>query len=164
MPFVLATSFYDLQYSDIDGNNQTVDQYRNIGKKILFVNIASGSARVSQLAGLEQLQSQYANKLVIIGFPSNSFLHEPLSNEGIKNFCITNYNVSFKLASKAPVTGSEIQPVYKWLTDKLENDMISQHVDGDFQKYLVNEDGLLIGVFSPAIEPLDAKIIDAILQ
>lgn len=35
-------------------------------------------------------------------------------------------------------------------------------INGDFQKYLVSENGALIGVFNSDIDPLDSTIINAI--
>ena len=33
---------------------------------------------------------------------------------------------------------------------------------GDFQKFLVDKDGMLIGVFSPKVRPTDSEITEAI--
>lgn len=164
LSFMWTVSFYNLQFNDVDGNVQSMDQYRTAGKKILFVNLASNSTRINQITGLKQLQQQYANKLIIIGFPSNSFGHEPLHNDSIKIFYQNLYQINFALSTKASVTGSDAHPVYQWLQNKSENNILDQPVGGDFQKYLVNEEGMLIAVFSPAVEPLDEKITDAILQ
>jgi glutathione peroxidase len=97
------TSFYDLQVAAIDNN--TIDFQSFQGKKILLVNIATNSPRISQLAGLQQLRQQYGDSLVIIGFPSNSFGNEPKSNSEIKQFCESQYGVSFQLAAKSSVRG-----------------------------------------------------------
>jgi glutathione peroxidase len=154
------TSFYSLQFTDIDGNTISMNQYA--GKKILLVNIATGSARVNQLAGLQQLHQQYGDSLVIIGFPTNSFSHETRTNAEIKQFCQSNYGVTFLLAAKNPVAGTEIQPVYHWLTYVSENGEMDGPIGADFQKFLVSETGELIGVFSPSLDPTSNEIRNAI--
>lgn len=158
--FILNTSIYNLQFQDIDGNTVAMSQYQ--GKKILLVNIATGSNKVSQLAGLQQLQQQFADSLVVIGFPSNSFGNETRNDAQIKQFCQSGYGVSFKLAAKNPIAGILNQPVYSWLTTMGENGVTNDPVKGDFQKYLISESGNLIGYFSPKVDPLDQQIIQAL--
>src|SRR5689334_4918083 len=99
----VSTSIYSVHFNNIDGNDQSFSSYE--GKKILIVNIATGSQRVNQLAGLQQLHNQYHDSLVIVAFPSNSFGHESRSNSEIKSFCQSNYSVAFTLAEKGSVTG-----------------------------------------------------------
>lgn len=162
LAFIFSISIYSFQLNDIDGNSIALNQYQ--GKKILFVNIATGSQRVSQLAELQQLQQMFPDSLVVIGFPSNSFGNEQMSNAQIKQFCQTNYGTTFKLAAKDFVTGTNIQPIYGWLTKVAENGMLSEEVHADFQKYLVNESGTLIGFFSASTKPLSPEIIAAIRE
>ena len=158
--WLFTTSIYSLQFQTIDGVNQFMSQYQ--GKKILLVNIATGSSRVSQLAKLQQLQQQHADSLVVIGFPSNSFGHESRSDSGIKQFCQSQYGVSFLLAKKNPIAGSVIQPVYQWLTTQSENGVIGDPIKGDFQKILISGEGNVIGIFGPTVDPLSQELVNAI--
>ena len=160
--FWVYTGFYSLTFQSIDGNNISMAQFQ--GKKVLLVNIATGSSRVSQLQQLQQLQEQYADSVVVIGFPSSSFGLETRSNAEIKQFCQTQYGATFTLASKMPVAGVEKQPVYQWLTTLSQNGVINQEVNGDFQKYLINSSGSIIGVYSGVVSPLDSAIVNSILQ
>ncbi len=160
LALLISTSISTLSIHDIDGNTVSINNYQ--GKALLLVNIATGSPRVSQLGGLQQLKQQYGDSLVIIGFPSNSFGNEPLANAAIKQFCQTNYGVNFLLAEKADVKGPSIQPLYTWLTTQSENGMMTTEVKGDFQKYLIDKDGKLVGVFSGAISPTDNQITTVI--
>lgn len=158
-----ATSIYSFTVSNTEGGNIPFSNFQN--KTILIVNIATNdSARTVQLAGLQQLQQQFPDSLVIIGFPSNSFGHENRSNAEIKQFCQSNYGVTFLLAAKASVKGNDIQPVYNWLTKQTENGVMNSQVKSDFQKYLIDQDGNLVAVFSGAVLPLDNKIISAITE
>lgn len=158
--FVLNTNIYNLQFQDIDGNTVSMSQFQN--KKILLVNIASGSGRVNQLTGLQQLQQQYGDSLVIIGFPSNSFGHEARSNAEIKQFCQNNYGVTFLLAAKSDVKGQGINSIYQWLTSMEDNGVSGLPMQADFQKFLIGKSGNLIGLFSPGVDPANAEVSDAI--
>ncbi len=154
------TSIYSLQFQDINGNTVSMNQFQN--KRILLVNIATNSGRVSQLSELQQLHQAHGDSLVIIGFPSNDFGNEPGSNEEIKTFCQATYNVSFLLASKNSVSGTGIQTIYQWLTTFSQNGMIENPVGGDFQKFLVDKEGKLIGVFAPSVQPSSTQLTDAL--
>jgi len=156
----VETSIYTLSFSDIDGTSISMSSYR--GKKLLLVNIATASRNADQLAELEQLQQQFKDRLVVIAFPSNSFAHESKSNAEIKKFCKTNYNATFKIAGKSSVAGSTSHPIFSWLTSKTKNGVMDGLVSGDFQKYLIDEQGNAVGVFSPSVRPLDSLITDAI--
>ncbi|HMJ47150.1 MAG TPA: hypothetical protein VK498_07450 [Ferruginibacter sp.] len=153
-------SFYNITVNEIGGTNIPLSNYQN--KLILVVNIATSSERVSQLGSLQQLQQQFSDSLVIIGFPTNSFGHETRNNSEIKQFCQTNYGVNFLLVSKGAVSGAAIQPVYNWLIKQSENGITNSEVKGDFQKYLINKSGVIVGIFSGSVSPLDNKITSAI--
>ena len=84
---------------------------------------------------------------------------EPGSNEKIATFCEENYGVTFPMMSKISVRGSSMHPVYKFLTDKTRNGVISSSVSWNFQKYLINSDGQLARVISPRTQPDDPKVI-----
>jgi glutathione peroxidase len=154
------TNFYSLSYVNIAGTTVNMNSYA--GKKILLVNVATESIHVAQLASLQQLQQQFADSLVVIGFASNSFGHESKTNAAILQFCQQQYNISFPLAAKNNVTGSAIQPVYNWLANQTENGVMQGLVKTDFQKFLINKQGNLIGVFAGAISPLDVSVVNAI--
>ena len=111
---------------------------------------------------IRRLYQQYKKELVIIAFPSNTFNHENKTDAEIAQFCKTTYNTHFILAQKTPVKGEGVHPVFNWLSKKSENSMMDSQVWGDFQKFLVNEEGLLIGEFSPKLSPLSREIQDAI--
>ncbi len=157
---VFTTSFYSLQFQDVDGASVSMSSFQ--GKKVLLVNIATGSSRVSQLQGLQQLQQTYGDSLVIIAFPSNSFGTEPRNNAEIKQFCQSNYNTTFRVASKSQVTGAGINSVYDWLSKKAENGDVDITIGGDFQKVLIAKDGTIQGIYSSKMEPTHPEIIQGI--
>ena len=100
---------------------------------------------------------------VIVGFPSNDFMNqEPGTNEEIKTFCKKNYGVTFPMMSKISVKGDDMAPIYRWLTSKELNNKEDSKVKWNFQKYLIDEEGNLVAVFSPKTKPLSDEIVDKI--
>ncbi len=154
------TSIYSLQLQDTNGNTIQLSSFQ--GKKILLVNIATGSSKVNQLTGLQQLHQQYGDSLVVIAFPSNSFGNETRTDAEIRQFCQSTYNTSFIIASKGAVSGSGLQSIYNWLSKQTENGDMDLIMSGDFQKVLIAKDGSIQGIFSPKVEPLSQEIADAI--
>lgn len=130
------------------------------GKKILIVNTASKCGYTPQYAELEELSKKYKDKIVVVGFPANSFGgQEPGSNEEIAQFCSKNFGVSFPMAAKVSVKGDDMAPVFRWLTHKSENGVMDATVKWNFTKFLINEQGELIASFESRVAPLDEKII-----
>jgi glutathione peroxidase len=156
------TSIYSISISGVDNNVIHFNAYK--GKKIMLVNIATGSERVSQLRELQDLYNQYNSSLVIIGIPSNSFGHETRTNQEIKSFCFSNYGVTFPLAAKANVKGEQVLSLYKWLTTKSENSYMDEGIKDDFQKYIINENGDLIAIFAGRVSLHHPGIIQAITE
>ena len=114
-----------------------------------------------QYETLESMYKEYGKRnFVIIGFPANNFgSQEPGTNSEIKSFCTKNYDVTFPMMSKISVKGTDMNPVYQWLTSKKENGVMDSEVKWNFQKYLINPDGKLAEVIDPKTKPYDEKII-----
>ena len=131
------------------------------GKKIMVVNTASKCGLTPQYKDLQALYEEYgSDKFVIVGFPANNFMsQEPGSNEEIAAFCERNYGVTFPMMAKIDVKGKDIHPVYAFLTQKEKNGVMDSKVSWNFQKYLVNEAGIVEKVISPRTSPKDEEII-----
>ncbi|HYD92796.1 MAG TPA: glutathione peroxidase [Flavobacterium sp.] len=132
------------------------------GKKVMIVNTASKCGLTPQYKDLEVLYKEYKDKgLVIIGFPANNFAsQEPGTNEEIAQFCEMNYGVTFPMMEKISVKGDDMAPIYQYLTRKSKNGVQDNEVEWNFQKYLINENGLLEKVIDPQTLPTDPEIIN----
>ena len=129
------------------------------GKKMLLVNVASECGYTKQYTDLEKLYTTYKDKLIIIGFPCNQFGgQEPGSEEEIATFCSSKYAVTFPLTTKIAVKDSNQHTIYKWLTSKSLNGVADYKVTWNFNKFLLDENGQLIGYFNSKINPLDSAI------
>jgi glutathione peroxidase len=152
---------YQFKVASIDGGTIDLSQYK--GKKILIVNVASKCGFTPQYQDLEKLYEKYKDKMVIVGFPANNFMgQEPGTNEEIKQFCTSKYNVSFPMASKISVKGDDMAPLYKWLTSKSLNGVEDSKVGWNFNKYLIDEKGNYIAHFVSKVKPFDSTLIAAI--
>jgi len=155
------SSFYDLSFTDINGKNVSMSEFK--GKKIMIVNTASECGYTPQYEGLEKLYEEKKANLVVIGFPANDFLgQEPGSNEEIAEFCKSNYGVTFPMSEKITVKGEAMHPVYKWLTDKTKNGWNTQEPKWNFHKYVISENGELIKVFPSGTKPSDAELLEVL--
>lgn len=151
-------SIYDFKVESLDGKSINFADYK--GKKILIVNTASKCGYTPQYADLERVYARYKDRLVIVGFPANDFgAQEPGSNSDIQSFCQKNYGVTFPMAAKITVKGDKKAPIYQWLTEKKHNGFKDSEVKWNFQKYLINEKGELIGVYESNIKPDNAEIL-----
>ncbi|TRW25720.1 glutathione peroxidase [Flavobacterium zepuense] len=132
------------------------------GKKVIVVNTASKCGLTPQYKDLEALYKQYKDKgLVIVGFPANNFAEqEPGTSKEIATFCQQNYGVSFPMMDKISVKGSDMAPLYKFLTEKSKNGLEDSEVQWNFQKYLINEKGELVKVIAPKTLVTEPEVLD----
>lgn len=152
-----AAKFHDLSVISIDGSSINFADFK--GKKVLCVNTASECGYTNQYEGLEELHKLYKDKLVVIGFPCNQFGgQEPGEEKEIATFCKANYGVTFLLTEKIDVKGDNQHPVYQWLTQKSQNNVGDFKVKWNFNKFLVDENGVLLEYFESGVKPLDEKI------
>jgi glutathione peroxidase len=157
------TNVYDFKVTTIEGKEFKFSQLT--GKKILIVNTASKCGFTPQYEQLEELYKKYGGKnFEIVGFPANNFKEqEPGTNNEIKQFCQVKFGVTFPMMSKISVKGDDIAPLYKWLTSKELNGKMDSEVKWNFQKYLIDEKGNLVGFIEPKESPLSDKIVNWIL-
>ena len=145
-----------------DGKQLDLSEFK--GKKILMVNTASDCGYTDQYESLEKLYQQHKETLVVLGFPANDFKEqEKASDENIAAFCKLNYGVSFPLMKKSRVVkGSDQNELFQWLTHKNKNGWNDRSPSWNFCKYLVDENGKLIGFFAPAVDPMSSEVLKAI--
>ncbi|MES2761945.1 MAG: glutathione peroxidase [Bacteroidota bacterium] len=155
-----TSSLHQFRATTLEG--ETLDLASLKGKKILIVNTASKCGFTPQYKELEELYEKYKDKnFTIIGFPCNQFGHqEPGNSTDIKSFCTRNYGVTFTMMQKVDVKGDSICDIYKWLTSKELNGVENSSVKWNFQKYMIDENGFLVGHVSSIKSPKCDKIIN----
>ena len=145
--------------NSLDGKPVNLAKYQ--GNVVLIVNVASECGYTPQYEGLQALHQKYAARgLKILGFPSNDFGgQEPGTNSEIADFCKKNYGVQFDMFSKITVVGAGQAALYKTLTS---TPGFTGTVDWNFEKFLINREGRVIGRFKSPVEPLSAEMTRAI--
>lgn len=167
---------YNIKVKNIDGSEQTLDEYR--GKVLLIVNTATRCGLTSQYEGLEKLYKKYKNQgFEILDFPSNQFLKQaPEPNEEIVQICQLKYGTTFKTFAKIDVNGKDTAPLYSYLKEKgkeeienrealsfkdriakLGNAILGSEIKWNFTKFLVDREGNVIRRFAPTITPEDLE-------
>ena len=174
----MANELYEIPVKTIDGDETTLNDYK--GKTLLIVNVASKCGLTPQYEGLEKLYDQYKNKgFEVLGFPANNFMgQEPGTEEEIKDFCSTNFNVTFPMFSKVSTKGDDQHELYKYLTEaKPETDVndggLEEKLKGygsvrsqpsevlwNFEKFLVGKDGEIAARFAPDVTAEDARLVE----
>ena len=99
---------------------------------------------------------------MVLGFPSNDFGNQaPESNSEIKAFCSNKFKANFPMFEKGPVLGDKKQPLFKFLTSSGEG-MLQGEIEWNFEKFLLDHQGLVRYRFGSHVNPLNKKIRDAI--
>ena len=154
-------SIYSLSVPDINHGSIHFNDYR--GKMILIVNTATGdSAASQQIVQLQQLYQQHQDSLVVIAFPSNSFGNEPGTDAEIKATMQNVYGVTFPIAAKSWVRGDSANIIHEWLGSKLQNDVMEARIKRDYQKFLIDRTGSIVGRFDSSVSPISTVIQNAI--
>ncbi len=157
---VRAASIHDSAVKDINGKDASLKAYK--GKVVLIVNVASQCGLTPQYKGLEAIHEKYKEKgFAVLGFPCNQFGgQEPGTNEEIKQFCSSKYNVTFPLFDKIDVNGPNRHPLYIQLAGK--DSPFPGDIKWNFGKFLIGRDGAIIKRFEPRTAPDAPEVIGSI--
>jgi glutathione peroxidase len=173
------TDIQEIPFTTIDGQQSSLGDLA--GNVVLVVNVASKCGLTPQYEALESLyESKRDEGFTILGFPANNFMgQEPGTNEEIVEFCQTNYDVQFPLASKISVVGDDQHALYAELTEQVPTadgkDGMREALRGhgmeptedpdvlwNFEKFLIGKDGTVVARFAPAVAPDDPALVGAI--
>ncbi|MDW8245706.1 MAG: glutathione peroxidase [Sandaracinaceae bacterium] len=156
-------SVYSFQAKTIDGKECKLSEFSE--KVLLIVNVASQCGLTPQYAGLERLYRKYHSRgFEILAFPCNQFgAQEPGSEEEIKHFCRTRYDVTFPLFSKIEVNGPNAHPLYRHLQEQELPPEGKGPIKWNFTKFLVDRKGIPVNRFAPTVNP-EAKEVEEAIQ
>ena len=133
-------------------------KYQN--KVVLAVNVASRCGFVYQYEALQDLYSKYAeDEFVILGFPSRDFMYQEYSDESkVKDFCSTEYGVTFPMFATSPVKGNDANSFYASLKK-----ITGKKPGWNFHKYLISREGDVVS-FDTSVEPDSAELTSKIVK
>lgn len=160
MAHLFAGDLYSLEVVKTDGEKLKLADLK--GKTVLFVNVATRCGYTGQLDDLEKLYQKYkAKNFMIVGVPSNDFGGQtPEGNKEVAKFCRLKYGVTFPLTTKTPVIGNKKPELIKLLLNG------GGDIGWNFEKFLVNKEGKVVGRFKSSVTPLSndlTKKIESIL-
>ncbi len=155
-------SIYDIPISSLDGTPGRLSEQK--GNVTLVVNVASQCGLTPQYTGLQHLQEKYGDRnFSVLGFPCNQFMgQEPGTPEEIREFCDTNYGITFPIFEKIDVNGDQRHAIYQELTEAADAEGHTGDIRWNFEKFLVGPDGSVIARFSPTVEPESDEIVNAV--
>jgi glutathione peroxidase len=173
----MANELYEIPVKTIDGNDTNLGEYKD--KVLLVVNVASKCGLTPQYEGLQNLyDAHHAEGLEVLGFPANNFMgQEPGTEDEIRDFCNTNYNIKFPLFSKISVKGNDQHQLYHYLTEtKPDTDVndggLEEKLKGfgsvrsapnevlwNFEKFLIGKNGEIAARFAPDVTAEDPRLL-----
>ena len=156
-----SKTLFDFKINSINGGELDLSSFR--GKTILLVNVASKCGFTNQYDDLQNLYDNFKDKgLIVIGIPTNQFGgQEPGSEKEIKNFCETNFNITFPMTSKYEVKGDNAHPIYIWAKNTFGKSTVPKW---NFHKILINKNGKIEDTFASFTGPLSNKVVKKIEQ
>lgn len=156
-----AQDIYKIKDTTIEGKNFEMSSLK--GKVVLIVNVASQCGYTPQLSELQALYEKFKDKdFVVLGVPTNDFGGQTPENDvGMKDFCSRNYNVTFPMLRKSTILGKEQRALYSYLTKK-SPEKYQGDVSWNFEKFLVNRKGEVVGRFKSKDKPMDEEITKAV--
>lgn len=157
----IADNIYQFEMENIDGEETSLSNYE--GQVLLIVNTASECGYTPQYEGLQAIFEKFQDRgFKVLGFPANNFGgQEPGTDEEIKQFCKTNYDVTFPMFSKISVKGDDQHPLFTFLTGT-ENPDFTGEIKWNFEKFLIDRSGNLVHRFRSDIEPQSEEMTNAI--
>ena len=149
---------YDYRFDGINGNQIELSDFRN--KVIVVVNVASRCGYTPQYKDLQTLYNNYKDRnLIIIGVPTNNFKQEPGTNDQIKDFCETNFGITFPMTEKINVIGDNSHPFYKWAKEDFGIGAIPKW---NFHKIVIGKNGKVVDTFASFTKPTSKKFVKLI--
>ena len=149
---------YDYRFDGINGNQIELSDFRN--KVIVVVNVASRCGYTPQYEDLQTLYNNYKDRnLIIIGVPTNNFKQEPGTNDQIKDFCETNFGITFPMTEKINVIGNNSHPFYKWAKEDFGIGAIPKW---NFHKIVIGKNGKVVDTFASFTKPTSKKFVKLI--
>ncbi|WP_147695573.1 glutathione peroxidase [Vogesella mureinivorans] len=128
------------------------------GKAVVVVNTASQCGFTPQYKGLQSVWKSYQAKgAVVVGFPSDDFNQELAKDAEVAQFCESNFGVSFPMASRVHVRGSDAHPFYQALAEAS-----GTTPKWNFYKYIISADGKTVTAFSSLTKPDSPDFIKAL--
>jgi len=149
----------DFEVQALDGQDVALQSY--LGDVVMIVNVASECGLTLQYEQLQALHEEYAEQgLAILAFPCNQFgEQEPGTASEIREFCSTNYGVTFDLFAKVDVNDEGACDLYQHLTSLETKPKGPGKIGWNFEKFVIDRQGQVVGRFEPRTKPDAPEVI-----
>lgn len=134
-----------------NGQRYRLNDYN--GQVLLIVNTATSCGLAPQFNELEKLYQSYRKQgFTVLGFPTNQFKQESVSNDEMASACQLNFGVTFPLNELVEVNGPKTEPVFQWLKQEKQG-LFSKDIKWNFTKFLIDREGRVVKRYSPTTSP-----------
>ena len=148
----------DFNFESIDGGNINLGDFK--GRPILITNTASNCGFTRQYKELQKLHDEFSESgLVVLAIPSQDFFQEFNDNNKVKDFCETNFSLTLPMTTITKVKGNDAHPLFKWLAKQHNFRPV-----WNFNKVLLNKEGMFVAGFGAFTNPNSRKIRSKILD
>ena len=156
-----SKTLFDFKINSINGEKLNFSNFK--GKTLLLVNVASYCGFTKQYEDLQNLYDNFKERgLIVIGIPSNQFGgQEPGTESEIKDFCETNFGITFPMTSKYDVKGDNAHQIYLWAKESYGKSTVPKW---NFHKILINKNGKVEDSFASFTNPMSKKILKKLEQ
>ena len=149
----------------LEGEPADLSKYE--GKVVMFVNVASKCGMTPQYEALQKMNEAYKDKgLEIVGVPCNQFGgQEAGTSKEIKAFCSSKYNVTFDILEKVNVNddkSGKACELFSYLTSIDAQPVGKGPVGWNFEKFILDRKGNLVGRFKHTVKPDSAEVMKVI--
>jgi glutathione peroxidase len=143
-------------FEALEGGALPLAAYR--GRVLLVVNTASFCGYTPQYAALQRLHERLEPRgLTVLGVPSQDFDQESGDVRKIRDFCDTQFGITFPLTALSHVRGPQAHPFFRWAAQQ------AGPVRWNFHKYLIARDGRRVSAFSTQTTP-DAPALSRAIE
>lgn len=143
-----SQSIYSLNIPALYGGNIELSAFA--GKKIMFVIAPVSDFDSLKLKDLRNFQAANQSKVQVVGILSNEHgYHDSLKSKITALY--QRMQVSIPLTAGMYTTKSNVSSqgnIANWLTQKSQNKLNDEDIEGIFQKFLVSKNGKLTNVFN----------------
>ena len=143
---------YDYSLVSFEGKELSLATFK--GKVLLVVNLASQSIFKDQITQLEELQTTYKDKgLVVLGVPCNDFgAQEPGTDAEIQKTYSSQFHLSFPVFARASVRGKDQTALFGFLTRDKKGGT-GGDIHWSYTKFLIDRAGKVVARFEPDVAP-----------
>src|ERR1700738_242397 len=152
---------YDYSLVSFEGKELSLATFK--GKVLLVVNLASQSIFKDQITQLEELQTTYKDKgLVVLGVPCNDFgAQEPGTDAELQKTYSSDFHLSFPVFARTSARGKDQAALYAFLTTDKKGPTGGE-VHWSYTKFIVDRGGKVVARFEPYASPNSPELLSTI--